>query len=63
LLRLDELVKLIRFDDFAQSPKSRRASRAERGVLTVRRSDGTAKRNAEFGLSAKSSGLPIRWGE
>jgi hypothetical protein len=42
---------------FDQSPEPRRASRAERGVLPVRRcADGT-KRNAEIGLSAKPGGF------
>ena len=41
-----------RTDGFAQSPSSRRASLAERGVLPVRRNGREAKRNAEIGLSA-----------
>jgi hypothetical protein len=42
-------------DGEAQSPSSRRASPAERGVLSVRRSEDGAKRNAEIGLSASPS--------
>ena len=43
--------------DFDQRPRSRRASRAARGVLHVRRSACAVKRNADIGLSAKSSPL------
>jgi hypothetical protein len=57
VVRIDELVKVIRFDDFVKSPRSRRANLVSRGVLAVRRSGNEMKRNAEIGLFTKSSGL------
>jgi hypothetical protein len=46
--------KVIRFDDFVKSPRSRRANLVSRGVLAIRRSDNEMKRNAEIGLFTKS---------
>jgi hypothetical protein len=47
-------------DGFAQSPRSRRANFALRGVLPVRRSSSEMQRNAEIGLSAKPSLIVAR---
>jgi hypothetical protein len=49
------VLKVIRINGFVKSPSSRRASRVESGVLSVRRSDNAMKRNAEIGLFTKPS--------
>jgi hypothetical protein len=53
--KVNALVIVIHLNGFVKRPRPRRANLVARGLITVNRSDSEMKRNAEIGLSTKSS--------